>query len=143
VTPRATAARVRIVPIQPVADRGHVVGFVVTVGVIKPVPGVKPTVCVAVPRQLRVTSAPGAVAGGGRLCWDLDALVKGAPRSFRFSARIVSPTSSSATILAVHARLTGANFAARRAAADVQVPPLPVVACPSGAGPGPPAGIAC
>jgi uncharacterized repeat protein (TIGR01451 family) len=143
VTPRATAARVRIVPIQPVANRGHVVGFVVTVGVIKPVPGVMPTVCVTLPRQLRVTAAPGAVAGAGRVCWDLDALVNGTPRSFRFSARIVSPTSSSATTLAVHARLTGANFAASRAAAAVQVPPRPVLACPSRVGPGPSAGIAC
>ena len=143
ITPRATEAKVRIVPIQPVANRGHVVGFAVTVGVTKPVPGVKPTVCVALPKQLRVTSSPGAVAGAGRLCWDLDALVNGAPRSFRFSARIVSPTSSSATILVVRARLTGANFAAGRAAAAVQVPPRPVVACPSRAGPGLAAGIAC
>ena len=73
---------------------GHVVGFVVTVGVIKPVPGVKPTVCVTLPKQLRVVRAPGAVAGGGRLCWDADALVNGSPRTFRFSARIVSSASA-------------------------------------------------
>jgi uncharacterized repeat protein (TIGR01451 family) len=140
VTPRGTAAKVRIVPIAPVASPGHVVGFVVTVGVIKPVPGVKPTVCVTLPRQLRVVRAAGAVAGAGRLCWDADALVSGSPRTFRFSARIVS---SSATTLAVRASLTGANFAGRRATATVAVPPRPVVACPASSGPGPPAGIAC
>jgi hypothetical protein len=107
---------------------------------IKPVPGVKPTVCVTLPRQLRVVRAPGAVAGAGRLCWDADALVNGSPRTFRFSARIVS---SSAMTLAVHARLTGANFAASRAAATVAVPPRPVVACPSTASPRPPGRIAC
>jgi large repetitive protein len=140
VTPRGTAAKVRIVPIRPVASPGHTVGFVVTVGVIKPVPGVKPTVCVTLPKQLRVVRAAGAVAGAGRLCWDADALVNGSPRTFRFSARIVS---SSATALAVRARLTGANFAASRAAATVAVPPRPVLACPSSSGPSPPAGIAC
>ena len=140
VTPSATAAKVRIVPVRPVASPGHVVGFVVTVGVIKPVPGVKPTVCVTLPRQLHVVHAPGAVADAGRLCWDTDALVNGSPRTFRFSARIVS---SSATTLAVQARLTGANFAASRAAATVAVPPRPVVACPSSSGPGPPAAITC
>ncbi len=140
VTPSATAAKVRIVPVRPVASPGHVVGFVVTVGVIKPVPGVKPTVCVTLPRQLHVVHAPGAVAGVGRLCWDTDALVDGSPRTFRFSARIVS---SSATTLAVQARLTGANFAASRAAATVAVPPRPVVACPSSSGAGPPAAITC
>ena len=143
VTPRRTAAKVRIVPIRPVASPGNVVGFVVTVGVIKPVPGVKPTVCVTLPRQLRVTRAPGAVAATGRLCWDTDALVNGAPRTFHFSARIVSSSRISASTLAVHAKLTGANFAAGRAAAAVQVPPRVVVACPSSSGPGPPAGIAC
>jgi len=80
VTPRGTAAKVRVVPIQPVASPGHVVGFVITAGVIKPVPGVKPTVCVTLPRQLRVVRAPGAVAAAGRLCWDADALLNGSPR---------------------------------------------------------------
>ena len=140
VMPRGTAAKVRIVPVQPVASPGHVVGFVVTVGVIKPIPGVKPTVCVTLPRQLRVVRAAGAVAGGGRLCWDSDALVSGSPRTFRFSARVVS---SSATTLALHATLTGANFAARRATATLAVPPRLVVACPSRSGPSPPGRIAC
>jgi large repetitive protein len=140
VTPRATAAKVRIVPIRPVASAGHVVGFVVMVGVIKPVPGVKPTVCVTLPKQLRVVRAAGAVAGDGRLCWDADALVSGSPLTFRFSARILT---SSATSLAVHARLTGANFAASRAAAIIAVAPRPVVACPSSSGAGPLAAITC
>ena len=140
VMPRGTAAKVRIVPVQPVAPPGHVVGFVLTVGVIKPIPGVKPTVCVTLPRQLRVVRAAGAVAGGGRLCWDSDALVSGSPRTFRFSARVVS---SSATTLALHATLTGANFAARRATATLAVPPRLVVACPSRSGPSPPGRIAC
>ena len=140
VTPRATAAKVRIVPIQRIAAPGHVVGFVVTVGVVKPVPGVNPTVCVTLPRQLRVVRAAGAVASAGRLCWDSDALVNGSPRTFRFSARVVS---SAATALAVQARLTGANFAASRAAATVAVPPRPVVACPSSSGRVRPGRIAC
>ena len=143
VTPRATAAKVRIVPTAPVASRGHVVGFVVTVGVLRPIPGVKPTVCVTLPKQLRVTRAPGAVAGRGRLCWDIDALVNGSPRTFRFSARIVSPPSSSMGTLAVPARLTGANFAASRAATTVQVLPARVVACPSSSAPVSPGRIAC
>ena len=140
ITPRATAAEVRIVPIQRVSVPGHVVTFVVTVGVVKPVPGVKPTVCVTLPRQLRVVRAAGAVANAGRLCWDSDALVNGSPRTFRFSARVVSPA---ATTIAVQARLTGANFAASRAAATVAVPPRTVVACPSSSGLGRPGRIAC
>ena len=129
VTPRATAAKVRIVPIKPAASPGHEVGFVVTVGVIKPIPGVMPTVCVTIPQQLRVTHAPGAVASRGRLCWDADALINGTPRTFRFSARIASAAGPAP--LAVHAKLTGANFAATRAAATVAIAPRPVVACPS------------
>ena len=140
VIPRGTAAKVRIVPVRPVASPGHVVGFVVTVGVTKPVPGVRPTVCVTIPRQLHVVRAAGAAAGLGHLCWATDALINGSPRTFRFSARILS---SSATTVAVQARLTGANFAASRAAATVAVPPQAVVACPSSRGSGPPGRIAC
>lgn len=142
VTRRATAAKVRIVPLQPVATPGHVVSFVVTIGALRRVPGVTPKVCVTLPSQLRVTRAPGAVASRGRLCWAADALVNGAPRSFRFSARIASVGPVGATTLAVHARLTGGNFAASQAAAAVQVPPR-AVACPARSGPGPPATIAC
>ncbi len=140
VTPLSTAAKVRIVPIEPLATPGHVVGFVITVAATSRTPGVMPRVCVAVPRTLRVTSAPGAVAGRARLCWDLDALVSGRPMSFRFSARVVAARGASATSLTVPARLTGANFAASRAIATVLLARRPV-ACASGAGP--PARIAC
>jgi uncharacterized repeat protein (TIGR01451 family) len=140
ITPLNTAAKVRIVPIEPLATPGHVVGFVITVAATRHTPGVMPRVCVAVPRTLRVTSAPGAVAGRARLCWDLDALVSGRPMSFRFSARIVAARGAPATSLNVPARLTGANFAAARAAATVLLARRPV-ACASGAGP--PARIAC
>jgi uncharacterized repeat protein (TIGR01451 family) len=143
VRPRRTAAKVRIVPIQPVATPGLVVGFDVTIGVVKRVPGVKPTVCVTLPKQLHVTHTGGAVAANGRLCWDADALVNGSPRTFRFSARIVSSSSVNATTLAVHSTLTGANFAARSAVAAVQVPPSVVVACPSSSRPTPSGRIAC
>ena len=122
--------------------RGHVVGFVVTVGVTKPVPGVKPTVCVTLPKQLRVTvHAPGRSPA--------PAVCAGTPTrsSTAHHERSASPRASCRrpldATLAVRARLTGANFAASRAAAAVQVPPRPVVACPSRAGPGLAAGIAC
>jgi uncharacterized repeat protein (TIGR01451 family) len=145
VTPRSTAAKVRIVPIEPLATPGHVVGFVITVAATRRTPGVMPRVCVVIPNSLRVTSAPGAVAGRRRLCWDLDALVSGRPMSFRFAARVVaarggSGRGASAGSLSVPARLTGANFAAARATATVLLSRRPV-ACASGAGP--PARIAC
>ena len=143
VRPRRTSARLRIVPVQPVATPGQVVSFVVTIGVVKPVPGVKAAVCARLPSQLHVTRAPGAVAGRSRLCWDSDALVSGAPKTFRFSARIIASASVSASTLAVHATLTGANFAARQDTVAVQVPPTSIVACPSSSGPGPPGQIAC
>jgi hypothetical protein len=44
---------------------------------------------------------------------------------------------------AARARLTGANFAASLAAGPVQVPPGPIVACPSSACPGPRGRIVC
>jgi hypothetical protein len=68
VTPRSTAARLRIVPVRPVATAGQVVEFVVIAGVTKPVPGVAPKICVTLPPGLRVTSAPGATASGSRVC---------------------------------------------------------------------------
>ncbi len=138
---RATAARVRIVPVQASARPGQVVGFVVTIGVIKRIPGVMPSVCVAVPPALHVVRARGAVVARGRLCWDADALVSGAPRSFGFSARV--PASHPASSLAVHARLTGQNFAPSVAATAVAVLRRPVTACPSSLRAGPVAGIAC
>jgi hypothetical protein len=138
VTPLRTAAKVRIVPIEALATPGHVVGFVVTVAATRRIPGVMPRVCVTIPRTLRVTSAPGAVAGRARLCWDLDALVTGKPMSFRFAARVVS--AHGATSLHVPATLTGTNFDPSRARATVLLPRRPV-ACSSAAGP--PARIAC
>ena len=140
VTPLHTAAKVRIVPVEPLASPGHVVGFVVTVRAATHTPGVMPRMCVAIPRTLRVTSAPGAVAGRARLCWDLDALVSGRPMSFRFSARIVAARSATAPRLSVSARLTGANFDPVAGTATVLLA-RPPVACASGAGP--PARIAC
>ncbi|HTT27026.1 MAG TPA: hypothetical protein VMG37_01340 [Solirubrobacteraceae bacterium] len=140
VTPRRTAARVRIVPLQPIAAAGHVVGFVVTIGAVKPIPGVMPRVCVTVPSQLRIATAPGAIAARGRLCWEADALVNGSSRTFRFAARIVS---SPGTTLGVRASLTGANFTAARAATTIAVPPRSVVACPASSDPRAPGRIAC
>lgn len=57
--------------------------------------------------------------------------------------RIVSVPRSTAAMLAVRARLTGANFAASLVAATAQVPPRPIVACPSSACPGPRGRIVC
>ena len=140
VTPLSSAAKVRIVPIEPLATPGHVVGFVITVAATSHAPGVMPRVCVSVPRTLRVVAAPGAVAGPARLCWELDALVSGRPRSFRFSARVVSARGSAATSLKVPARLTGSNLAVARATATVLLARRPV-ACSATASP--PARIAC
>jgi uncharacterized repeat protein (TIGR01451 family) len=138
ITPLRAAAKIRIVPIQALAAPGQVVGFVVTVAATRRIPGVMPRACVTIPRTLRVTAAPGAVAGRARLCWDLDALVSGKPMSFRFSARVVA--AHGATSLHVPAMLTGANFDPARARATVLLPRHPV-ACASAAGP--PARIAC
>ena len=140
VTPASSAAKVRIVPIEPVAVPGRAVGFVITVAATRRAPGVMPRVCVSVPRTLRVIAAPGAIAGAERLCWDLDALVSGSPRSFRFSGRIVSARSSTARSLMVPATLTGRNLAAAHATATVLLSRRPV-ACSAAAGP--PARIAC
>jgi uncharacterized repeat protein (TIGR01451 family) len=141
VSARATAARVRIVPVQASARPGQVVGFVVTIGVTKRIPGVMPSVCVTVPPALRVVRARGAVAARGRLCWDADALVSGAPRSFGFSARI--PASHAVSSVAVQARLTGPNFAPSAAKTTVAVLRRPVTACPSSLRIGPLAETAC
>jgi uncharacterized repeat protein (TIGR01451 family) len=141
VSARATAARVRIVPVQASARPGQVVGFVVTIGVTKRIPGVMPSVCVTVPPALRVVRARGAVAARGRLCWDADALVSGAPRSFGFSARI--PVSHAVSSVAVQARLTGPNFAPSAAKTTVALLRRPVTACPSSLRIGPLAEIAC
>jgi uncharacterized repeat protein (TIGR01451 family) len=138
---RSTAAKVRIVPVQPVVAAGHTVGFVVTIGVTKRTPGVMPKVCVALPRQLKLRAAPGAMATGPRLCWELGDLISGHSRTFRFTARVGSATPAGASV-AVPARLTGANFTATRARAVVLIPRAPT-ACASGARAAPLARIAC
>ena len=139
---RATSARLRIVPSQPVAKTGQEVGLVVIAAVRKPTPGVAPMVCVTFPPGLRVTSAPGdASLIGARVCWGLTDLVSGRPRSFRLRVR-VGPAPRSGATLAVRGRLTGENFAAARASAAVQVTPR-LVACPSSARPVPLGRIAC
>lgn len=141
VRPRRTAAKVQIVPIAPVAARGRVFGFVVTVAATERTPGVMPTVCATLPKGLRVTRAPGAVAGPSRVCWSRSALVAGQPTSFRFSARVGSVPSSGA-MFAVRARIRGENFTPARASTVVQVTPRPV-ACTSSLGGWPTATIAC
>jgi uncharacterized repeat protein (TIGR01451 family) len=138
---RRTAARVRVVPIQPVSHSGEVVGFVLTIAVTERAPGVMPTVCVTLPARLRLTAAPGAIAAGSRVCWDLTDLVRGKLQSFRLAARVGSVSRTGAAF-AVRARLTGANFAARRSIATVQVPRKPV-ACTSSLNARPLARIAC
>ncbi|MGZ4179392.1 MAG: hypothetical protein ACXVUL_01720 [Solirubrobacteraceae bacterium] len=138
---RSTAAKVRIVPVQPVVAAGHSVGFVVTVGVTRRTPGVLPKVCVSLPRQLKLRAAPGAMATGSRLCWELGDLVSGRPRTFRFTARVGSAVPAGGSV-AVPARLTGANFAATRARAVFLVPRAPT-GCASRARAAPLARIAC
>ncbi len=138
---RSTAAKVRIVPVQPVVAAGHSVGFVVTVEVTRRTPGVLPKVCVSLPRQLKLRAAPGAMATGSRLCWELGDLVSGRPRTFRFTARVGSAVAAGGSV-AVPARLTGANFAATRARAVVLVPRAPT-GCASRARAAPLARIAC
>jgi uncharacterized repeat protein (TIGR01451 family) len=129
VTRRTTAARIRIVPVEPVAAANQLVEFVITIAVTKRTTAVMPTVCAALPKTLRLTAARGAIASRSRLCWKLTDLVSGRPRSFRFSARVRS-VPRSGTALAVKTRLSGSNFITTRAAAVVQVPPRPV-ACTS------------
>ena len=141
VRPRATAARVRIVPIERVAHAGQVIGFVITIGVTKRTPGAMPTVCVTLPKRLGLTAAPGAIANRSRVCWAATDLVSGKPQSFRLRARVGSVPRAGA-VIALKARLSGANFAASRSATTVQVPPR-VVACPSSVSPRPVATIAC
>jgi uncharacterized repeat protein (TIGR01451 family) len=138
---RSTAAKVRIVPVQGVVAAGHSVGFVVTVGVTRRTPGVLPKVCVSLPRQLKLRSAPGAMATGSRLCWELGDLVSGRPHAFRFTARVGSAIPAGGSV-AVPARLTGANFAPTRATAVVLVPRAPT-ACASRTRAAPLARIAC
>jgi large repetitive protein len=139
VSTRSTAARIRIVAIRPVANPGQRVGFVITASVAKPTPGLSPVLCVALPAGLRLRSAPGATRRGSRLCWNLHELISGRAQSFRVNAMV---TARAGATLALHAQLTGTNFATRAAATAVDVPPAPV-ACASRAHPPPRAKIAC
>jgi len=141
VKPRRTAARLRIVPVRPVANAGQVVEFVVIAGVTKPVPGVGPQICVTLPSGLRLTSAPSGSATPSRVCWQLTDLISGRTQSFRFRARVGQVPRSGATFL-IRGRLAGDNFTATRASTAVQVPPR-VVACPSSVRPDPLGQIAC
>jgi uncharacterized repeat protein (TIGR01451 family) len=141
VTPRRTAARLRIVPVRPVAKAGQTVEFVVTAGVTEPVPGVEPNVCVALPSGLRLTSAPGATSSASQVCWRLTDLMSGQPQSFRFRAR-VGAVPSTGVSFSVRGRLTGSNFAPTRATAALLAPPR-VLACPSSAKPDPRGRLAC
>ena len=141
VRPRRTAARVRIVPIEPLATPGHTVGFVVTIAAARRTPGVLPTVCVTLPARLRLLAAAGATVDGRHVCWARDDLISGQPRSFELRAR-VGPAPRSGAALTVTARLAGANFEPREAAAVLQVLPH-FAACPSSVSTDPRARIAC
>ncbi|MGZ4305705.1 MAG: hypothetical protein ACXVSL_12680 [Solirubrobacteraceae bacterium] len=138
---RTTAARLRILPVQPVANAGHVVSFVIVAALTRPTPGVTPMVCVTLAARLHLTAAPAATTDGTQVCWRVIDLVAGHPRNFQLRARIAAAHTSGAT-LAVHGRLTGENFGVTRAAASVQVPRR-AVACPSRVLVTPRARIAC
>jgi uncharacterized repeat protein (TIGR01451 family) len=120
VAPRRTAARLRIVPVQPVARAGQVVEFVVTAGVTEPIPGVAPNICVSLPPGLRLTSAPSGSATPSRVCWQLTDLIRGRAQSFRFRARVGQVPRSGAT-LSIKGQLDGVNFTAARASAGTRL----------------------
>jgi uncharacterized repeat protein (TIGR01451 family) len=141
VKPRRTAARLRIVPLPPVARAGQMVEFVVIAGVTEPVPGVAPKICVTLPSGLRLSSAVSASATPSHACWSLVDLISGRPQSFRVSAT-VGPVPPSGVSFSVKGQLAGDNFTTAHASTDVQVPPS-AVACPSSVRPDPLARIAC
>jgi uncharacterized repeat protein (TIGR01451 family) len=144
VKPRRSAARLRIVPITPVATSGQVVEFVVIAAAIKPVPGLSPRVCLALPHALNLVTppaAPGLTAGSFRLCRQLTDLTSGQAQTFRFRARLGATSNQGATV-AVRGQLTGANFSATSASATVHVSPR-VTGCPSKAETHPPGRMAC
>jgi large repetitive protein len=142
ITPRRTAARLRVVPVRPVTKAGQTVEFVVTAGVTRPVPGVMPKVCVALPPGLRLISLPpDATSSASMLCRPFADLISGRPQSFRFRARVGAVPSGGANF-SVRGRLTGSNFAPTGATAALLAPP-PVVACPSRATPDPWGRLAC
>ena len=138
---RTTAAKVRIVPVQTLVAagqfgrlRGHGRGD--QAHTWRPAESVR-----VAPRQLKLRAAPGAMATGSRLCWELSDLISGHAHTFRFSARVGSAIPAGGSV-AVPARLTGANFAATRATAVILVPRAPT-ACASQAQAAPLARIAC
>jgi uncharacterized repeat protein (TIGR01451 family) len=141
VEPRRTTARLRIVPVQTVANAGQVVEFVVIAGVTKIVPGVAPTICVTLSSGLRLALAPSASATPSRACRPLADLISGRNQSFRFRARVGQVPRSGASFT-ITGRLAGDNFNAASASATVQVPPR-AVACPANVRPDSPARIAC
>jgi uncharacterized repeat protein (TIGR01451 family) len=120
VEPRRTAARLRIVPVQPVARAGQVVEFVVIADVTEAVPGVAPSICVTLPSGLRLTSAPSGSATPSRVCWQLTDLISGRAQSFRFRARVGQVPRSAAT-LSITGQLLGVNFTAARASAATRI----------------------
>ena len=107
---RGTAARLRIVPVEPVAKPGEVVSFVIVAAVTRPTPGVTPRACVTLPALLHLTAAPATTTDGTQVCWRMTDLVTGHPRTSRLRTRIAAAHTSGA-ILALHGRLTGENFA--------------------------------
>jgi uncharacterized repeat protein (TIGR01451 family) len=141
VKPRRAEARLRIVPVSPVAKAGQVVEFVVIAGVAKPVPGVAPNICVTLPPGLRLTSAPTGSATPSRVCWGLTDLIGGRTQSFRFRARVGQVPRSGATF-SIRGQVAGDNFTATHASTVVRVLPR-VVACPSSVTPDPLGRIAC
>lgn len=141
VKPRRTAARLRIVPLRPVAKPGQVVEFVVVAGVTEAGAGVAPKICVTLPSGLRLTSAPSASATASGVCWELTDLIGGQNQNVRFGARVGQVPRSGAT-LSITGLLAGDNFNATTASAAVQVPPH-FIACSSSVRPDPIGRIAC
>jgi hypothetical protein len=141
VKPRRTAARLRIVPLQPEAKAGEAVQFVVIAGVTEPVAGVAPKICVTLPSGLRLTSAPSASATASGVCWRLTELIGGQNQSVRFNARVGQVPRRGASF-SITGQLSGDNFNATRAATAVKVPPR-FIACSSNVKPDPLGRIAC
>ena len=136
-----TIAKVRVTPIQPVANRGERVGFVIVITLAKHLPGLNPVLCTRLPTGLRFSSAPGARRHGRTVCWTLRELLSGKPHTLHLYARVRAPRGTS---LRLSVSLTGTNFPVRHAAATVQIPPRPT-ACEAQAltGSPPRATIAC
>jgi uncharacterized repeat protein (TIGR01451 family) len=129
VKPRRTAARLRIVPVEPVAKPGQMVEFVVIAGVTEPVPGVAPKICVTLPSGLRLTSAPNGSATPSRVCWGLTDLISGQNQSFRFSARVDQVPRAGATF-SISGQLAGDNFTTTRTSARPRITARPAPPTP-------------